>query len=204
MNKTTFVAVDKRKNNLRVYRMCKSPWWPFAKTNHLFVEERIVSRALVKNTMDDERTEEIQKFLVKHLQLTPRRQLLEEHTKQLKVNSGEKPTLQECLNKSEPIENIDYFQALSELRDFRKNHASLCMSDVNRKRLQREKQREDDFLHGPSVNRKDVDCSSIRLRNLCEKSREAERQPDQLLHVATRLQFAPAHSPALSYQKYKC
>lgn len=155
--------------------------------------------------MDDERTQEIQKFLVKHLQLTPRRQLFEEYTKPAEVISDEKPTPQECLDKFDRVKNIEYFKGLSELRDFRKSHPEVCMSDVNRKRLQREKQRDDDFLRSFFPRRKDTDSNLTRLSGLCEKSRETERQPDQLPYVTRRMQFAPDNSPALLYQKYnKC
>lgn len=160
--------------------------------------------------MDDERTQEIQKFLVKHLQLTPRRQLFEEYTKQAEVISDEKPTPQECLDKPETFKKIDYSfsKGLSELGDFRKSHPEVCMSDVNRKRLQREKKRDDDFLHSHLLRRKDSDCNPTRLSGLCEKtrekSRETERQPEQLPYVTRCMQYAPDNSPALSHQNYMC
>lgn len=153
--------------------------------------------------MDAERTKEIQKFLVEHLQLTPRRQLLEEYIKRNKVNSDKNSKIQECLHKSQPFNNID-FQILSNSRDFRENYQVECISSVNKKRLQREKQKQENFLQIPCPHRKKMDCSSTRLKNLCKKPGEIESQQEQLSYVIERIQFAPDNSPALSYQKYKC
>lgn len=149
--------------------------------------------------MDDDRVQDLQKFLVEHLQLTPRRQLFEEHTKTSSVvdSSEQNSPLQDRLCNSEPVIKID-FHVLSELGDFRKDNPHECMSDVNRKKLQRETTKEDDFLHTSCSYQ--MSNNPIRTKTFREKSRES----DQLPYTTKRIQFAPDNSLALSYQKYKC
>lgn len=161
--------------------------------------------------VDDEynATKEIQKFLMKNLQLTPRRQLFEDYEKTLtfdrkhevKSQQPEKHTPSNSMNKYE-------LNIITELSDFRRKHPKECMTDLNHRRFRRAKEREEEFLHHAGVKRLVLNQGIIQsLINCEEKTRKTMKEQDKLndkMRSRTRsVHFAPDNSLALSYQKHK-
>ena len=91
------------------------------------------------SSQDDERSDEIQQFLIKRLVLTPRRQLFEEFEKSAEINK------EEAIPSKHPTGITLGLDNLKELSEFRKKHPE-CMSNVSRQRFERAKEREQQLL----------------------------------------------------------
>lgn len=144
-----------------------------------------------------ERTEEIQKFLINHLELTPRRQLFEEFEKNSLLYEKEvDDQTGASLTSTKSNFKLD-LDNLSELSEFRKNNPSECMSNVSRQRFQRAKEREQQLLNHPCSHyyieskapTPDVDVKQ------CASSRDQLRMRN--------MKIIPDKSLALSNQKFK-
>lgn len=98
------------------------------------------------NSNFDEPTKEIQKFLVKHLELTPRRRLFEDYDKTASAEREEKANNNDFANHlvSESMNKFN-LDIIRELNDFRQENHNECMSDFNQKRYRRAKEREEEM-----------------------------------------------------------
>lgn len=166
---------------------------------------------------NDDRTKEIQRFLISHLQLTPRRQLFEEHEKATLEMRNEDScvatkTAARVVNKSMKESDL---HAISELREFRQRNARECMSHHNQQRLKRAKEVEGSHLHNYS-NRYFVPAGAGQQKpNKCDVQGKANEEVHSTAgDCATdaykfsraplkTVRFAPENSLALVYQKFK-
>lgn len=149
----------------------------------------------------DEQSDEIQKFLITHLELTPRRQLFEEFEKLSLLNRRDDETCSSQV--SVDSVNTLNLSVVSELSEFRKNHPNECMSNVSRQRFQRAKEREQKLLTHPCAHYY-VESKSLKPNNQKEASRAAACGDSSQEEARTRtLRFAPDKSLALSNQKFK-
>lgn len=150
------------------------------------------------------RSKEIQKFLIGHLQLTPRRQLFEEQTKI--ANKEDLERTKPC----ESIESVNNFDwgLFNELREFREKNHSECMSSINHQRLQRARENEKEFLEQPCGHRR---ANNKEVKPFCESRVESSSEvhpqfvPENCgkLPRMKTLRFAPENSLALAHQKFK-
>jgi hypothetical protein len=153
--------------------------------------------------IDDElndRTKEIQNFLINCLELTPRRLLFEEHQAIVRSKEAEK-TKAEARGSDETIKNFDWY-SLTELQNFRLENPRDCMSSLNLKRLQRAKEQEIEFLEKGCGHRGRTERSFMDdKKHFCEL-RDAHKVTKPPTKMKT-LRFAPENSLALSHQKFK-
>ncbi|KAG5668854.1 hypothetical protein PVAND_016776 [Polypedilum vanderplanki] len=106
-------------------------------------------------SFDDDRSEEIQKFIKNSLIFTPRRFLFEEFNENLeKIRNQQKIDLEVQAN-PERIEKFQKFDVkfLHNLSEFRLKNASECMSQINYQRLKRASENEAEFLKHTCVHR---------------------------------------------------
>lgn len=160
---------------------------------------------------DYDTCKEIQKFLLKNLQLTPRRQLFEEYEKKL-ITSGKSEQISVQKRNNETHEPINKYElnVVNELSEFRRKYSKECMTDLNHRRFRRAKEREEEFLHHAGVQ-----CSVLNqgfIQSIIKASRENEtklkdsttKAASDKMHTRVRnVHFAPDNSLALSYQKFK-
>lgn len=154
-------------------------------------------------------TKEIQKFLLRNLQLTPRRQLFEEYEKQLTIVQKNKLNNQQNEDEvpSEPMNKFE-FNVIKELCEFRQKHPKECMTDLNHRRFRRAKEREEEFLHHAGVQRlmlnEGIIQSLMKADESSQKKAKVSCNKKPSSNVMTRsVHFAPDNSLALSYQKLK-
>lgn len=166
---------------------------------------------------NDDRTKEIQRFLITHLRLTPRRQLFEEHEKATLEMRNEDScvatkTAARVVNKSM---NESDLHAISELREFRQSNARECMSHHNQQRLKRAKEMEGSHLHNYS-NRYSAPAGAGQQK---PNKYDVQGKANEEVHSTTgdsatevykfsraplkTVRFAPENSLALVYQKFK-
>lgn len=153
-------------------------------------------------------TKEIQKFLIKNLQLTPRRKLFEEYAKKLASDrkKQEEVNTQQCCESSTQSSSMRNYEVniIADLSEFRRSHPKECMSDLNHRRFRREKQREEEFLQHSDIRRLVLNEGLIQSLIKSQKDSNKSRSEDDNKRVRTRsVHFAPDNSLALSYQKYK-
>lgn len=190
---------------------------------HIFAENvfRIMNKIRFHETstvnLNDDRTKQIQRFLITHLQLTPRRQLFEEHEKSTMEMRNEDScvatkTAARVISKSM---NESDLHAISELREFRERNARECMSHHNQQRLKRAKEVEGSHLHN-YANRYLVPAGVGQLK---PKNCDVQGKANEEVHSTTgdcatdsykfsrmpmkTVRFAPENSLALVYQKFK-
>lgn len=153
---------------------------------------------------DDERTKEIQKYLIKHLQLTPRRRLFEEQQRAVSVEllvdeEPASPTVS-------PTNDFD-FHIINELNEFRQKHPSECMSDSNRQRFQRAREKEEKFLSHPCAHHYISDGrlfpkpTNGTVQDLLKNQRKEKELNDE--SHPRMVQYPPDKSLALTHQKFK-
>lgn len=154
-------------------------------------------------------TKEIQKFLIKNLQLTPRRQLFEEYVKTLTIDRKNEVNNQqtETCVPSKPTNKFE-LNIITELSEFRRKHPKECMTDLNHRRFRRAKEREEEFLQHSGVQRlvlNDGLIQSLINAGSCRKDENGRsKTPVEKMRSRTRsVHFAPDNSLALSYQKFK-
>lgn len=164
------------------------------------------------SSTSDESTKEIQKFLIKHLKLTPRRQLFEEHVKAAAEQQELSASGHSSGNNAEINNQIKKFdlEILNEISAFRKENPTRCMSSSSQQRLQRAKEREEKFLQSSCGHRCMLDERLFpTLFKDFEKAKQqktptADPQPVQTQTRMKIIRFAPDNSLALSHQKFKC
>ena len=160
---------------------------------------------------DYDASKEIQKFLMKNLQLTPRRLLFEEYEKKLtKCVNSELISEQSGNNETrEPINKYE-LNIINELSEFRRKHPKECMTDLSHRRFQRAKEREEEFLHHAGVER--LVLNQGLIQSLINSSRDnetklkdsASKPTSDKMHTRVRqVHFTPDNSLALSYQKFR-
>lgn len=179
------------------------------------------------NFTSDDRTKEIQIYLTKHLNLTPRRLLFEEQEKasaQLRNQEELNIPKDECKIFESPANDFD-LNTIKELREFRQNNIRECMSQQNRQRLQRSTEKEENYLLSNFNYRsgrmfplvpKDCEKTSQAVKKLaievpptrCKATREApfnpaHVQPQLSISRLKNLRFTPENSLALAHQKFK-
>lgn len=158
-----------------------------------------------ENGSDDMRTKEIQKYLIKHLQLTPRRRLFEEHQRAALVEfvADEEPPIRADSN---PTNKFD-FHIINELSEFRQKHPNECMSESNRQRFQRAKEKEETFLSHPCAHHYVSDGRLFprpmngSVQDLLKTQRK-EKELDDESHPRM-VHYPPDKSLALTHQKFK-
>lgn len=142
------------------------------------------------------RTKEIQKYLIKHLELTPRRQLFEEQS--LIASEVDEKKL-EALGNDEALRNFNW-TLITELQEFREENPRDCMSSINHKRLQRTREQESDFL-GSSCNHNRGNTGKTDKKFFCESQESLNSTKSSPKFKSLR--FAPENSLALTHQKFK-
>lgn len=141
------------------------------------------------------RTKEIQKCLISQLKFTPRRQLFEEQNSIARNEEAEKTKIEAC--GSTKTENSFNWSLLIELREFREKYSNECMSIMNRRRFQREREQENEFL-GKFCNRRGS-SSFVEDEKIISEAPETSQTSSKM----KTLRFAPENSLALSHQKFK-
>ena len=141
------------------------------------------------------RTKEIQKCLIAQLKFTPRRQLFEEQNSIARNEEAEKTKIEACGSKE--TEKSFNWSLLIELREFREKYSNECMSIVNRRRFQREREKENEFL-GKFCNLRVGSSFVDDEKTFCEAPGTSKSPPKM-----KTLRFAPENSLALSHQKFK-
>jgi hypothetical protein len=162
------------------------------------------------------RTMEIQKFLIRNLKLTPRRQVFEEHATS-KQNDELERIKAETYERDEIKSNFDW-TSFNKLREFREKNPSECMSSINHQRLQRVREKDKEFLEQSCSHRCANSFGSFKTtegKGFCESrslssSSDASDVHSQFLPDMRKkiprmktLRFAPENSLALSHQKFK-
>lgn len=170
----------------------------------------------LEDKSDGDPTKEIQRFLIKHLKLTPRRQLFEEYEKTSTIMHNEVVANEEFADNTTIKSMYKYeLDILRELNEFRQKHPKECMSRINRKRLQRTKEKEEEFLrhnraYQAVLNERSlpslINESAKEFYELTRKKSAAvpSNPSEEEIRFKTRsFQFAPDKSLALSFQKFK-
>lgn len=177
--------------------------------NCLYCAEQLEDRS------DGDPTKEIQRFLIKQLKLTPRRQLFEEYEIASKVvRSVEVETENSTSQETTKSMNKYELDILRELNEFRRNNSKECMSDINQQKLRRRKEKEEEFLrhnHARQLTLNERSLPSL-INESAKRFYESTRQEvtaapsshsEEFQRFRTRrFQFAPDKSLALSYQKF--
>lgn len=159
---------------------------------------------------------EIQRFLIKQLKLTPRRQLFEEYEKTSKIVRTKEVDSQDSTNHETTKSMFKYeLNIIRELSEFRKKNPNECMSNVNRQRLRRAKEKEEEFLRHNQARQTVLNEQSLpslineSAKSFYEATRKeskatATNPSEEEQRFRTRsFQFAPDKSLALSYQTFK-
>lgn len=216
-----FTCRDQRNVSIEIFFVDRSkfPWKREAGKHFSFqiVKRfiRVMSRIYTVQTQTtavlhfyDDRTREIQKYLTSHLEMTPRRQLFEEHEKSplrpedsKATSTGSGTVVSKSISKSE----------LHTISEFRRQNARECMSHQNQQRLKRAKEMEESHLHNYSNRFFQPERCKLNICDVEENpNRKVHSTKDNCVadfHKFPRLKtvrFAPENSLALVNQKFKC
>lgn len=170
----------------------------------------------LEDNSDGDPTKEIQRFLIKQLKLTPRRQLFEEYERTSTIVRSEEVDNQTSTNAEATEPTFKYeLNNLRELNEFRQKHSKECMSDINRQRHRRAKEKEEEFLRHNRARQLAMNDQSLpslineSARLFYESTRKESstvslNSTEEEQRFRTRsFRFAPDKSLALSYQKFK-
>lgn len=159
-------------------------------------------------TSEDDPTKEIQKFLVSHLKLTPRRQLFEDYDKTASAKREEEANRNDKANHS-ISESMNKFNLdiISKLNDFRQEHPSECMSGFNQQRFRRAKENEEKLKkeHRFMFNDRILEMfhEDMKRRKETENRRNEPARSNKPSSDTVTFHYAPDNSLALSHQKFK-
>lgn len=157
---------------------------------------------------NDDGAKEIQKFLTKHLKLTPRRQMFEQYETSASERNEPAEDGTATNYATDNSKNVPEWNVVNIAVEFRQKNAELCMSSQNHQRFKRAKEKEQEILRRDGNHRFALD------KRLFPKSAESPHQLLMNIPSVTEPQrvpqspmknpkFAAENSLALSHQKLK-
>ncbi|CRK92155.1 CLUMA_CG005806, isoform A [Clunio marinus] len=168
----------------------------------------------------NEAEKEIQKFIIEHLELTPRRKMFQDYEKKLSEMWSEIQVGGESsIITADKIKVESELKVIMELNKFRKMNAADCMSFQNQLRIKRAKEMEKDLLKSQQkfILNETMLLENLRTENPSRSvgTKKATKMKDDKVSSSDyfkssqneiqlrNIRFTPENTLALTHQKFK-